>query len=274
MRIYKLIGLISVMGLCACSEINLPEATHEYVDFSTVISESRATDVKFDNNDKIGVFAMVDNGYNKPGSLEDNPYAANVPYIYNGSKFTAMNEGIELINNNDKFFYYAIYPYSSNLSNKFEFECRKDQSDYSNYTLSDLMVSYTDYSSNEKSIELKFIHILSKVVVNLEYSGIEIYNFTLKNFFYKSDLDLYDGTITTINNKIADIVMCTNGSKSFKAVVPAQTIKKGTTFATISTNVGNYTVTASNDIKLGMGNLNNIYIRINTSRSNNSLQCE
>lgn len=262
------------MGLCACSEVNQPENTPEYVDFSTVISESRATDVKFDNNDKIGVFAMVDNGYNKPGSIEDNPYAANVPYVYNGSKFTAMNEGIELKNNNDKFFYYAIYPYSSNLSNRFEFECRKDQSDYSNYTLSDLMVSYTDYSSNEKSIELKFVHILSKVVVNLEYSGIEVYDFTLKDVLYKSNLDLYNGTITTINNKIADIEMCSNGSKSFKAVVPAQTIKKGTTFATMSTNVGDFTVTASSDIKLSMGNLSNIYIRINTSRGDNSLQCE
>lgn len=271
MKGYKIIGLIQILIFCACTEVGQLETT-EYVSFSSCLLESRATDTSFDRNDKISVFAMIDDGYNILGNIDDYTYARNVPYYYNGSKFTAMSEGIELKNKNDKLFYYAIYPYNSNIEKEFTFECQKDQTDYSNYTLSDLMVASTDESSNAQLVDLKFYHILSKAVVNLEYSDIEVYSVTLTDVKYVVKFDLGENLLTTLSNK-GNVMMCTNGNKSYKAILPYQTIKEGTDFAIIETNIGTYSVTASNDITLNIGLIKDIYIRIDTSRGINSIVC-
>lgn len=272
MKLYKILGLMPVLGFCACSEVDQPEHSSEYISFSPAVTGSRATDTTFDRNDKISVFAEIDNGYNTSGSIGSNPYAHNVPYSYNGSKFTAMSEGIELKDKNNKLFYYAVYPYSSDMQREFTFWCKQDQSDYTDYTLSDLMVAYNDESTSSQSVSLKFIHILSKAVVNLEYSGIEVYRVTLTDVNYAANLNIEENTISTLTTK-GDVVMCSNGNKSFKAVIPHQTIKKGTAFAIIETNVGNYRVTASNDIELGLAKLKNIYVSLNDTRSGNSGTC-
>lgn len=271
MKGYKIISLIPIFAFCACSEIGMPETT-EYVSFNTSVSESRATDTGFDRNDKISVFAMIDNGYNIPGNVDNYAYAQNVPYYYNGSNFSAMSEGIELKDKNDKLFYYAFYPYNSNIKGKHTFECRKDQTDYSDYTLSDLMVAFTNESTSSQLVDLNFQHILSKTVVNLEYSDIEVYSVTLTDVKYSARLDMEEGVITTLTDR-DDVVMCTNGNKSYKAILPFQTIKKDAKFAIIETNIGTYSVTASNDIKLNMGMIKNIYVSIDTSRGANSVVC-
>lgn len=272
MKLYKILGLMSVLGFCACSEVDQPEHSPEYISFSPAVTGSRATDTTFDRNDKISVFAEIDNGYNTSGSIGSNPYAYNVPYSYNGSKFTAMSEGIGLKDKDDKLFYYAVYPYSSDMQRDFTFWCNQDQSDYTNYTLSDLMVAYNDEATSSQSVNLTFIHILSKAVINLEYSGIEVYKVTLTDVNYGARLNIEENSIATLS-ATGDVVMCSNGNKSFKAVIPFQTIKKGTAFAMIETNIGNYRVTASNDIELDLAKLKNIYVSIDDTRSNNSRTC-
>ena len=271
MKAYKIINLIPIFAFYACSEISMPE-TAQYVSFNTCVSESRATDTSFDKNDKISVFAMIDNGYNTPGNVDDYAYAQNVPYYYNGRNFSALSEGIELKDKNDKLFYYALYPYDSNIEGQYTFECRKDQSDYSDYTLSDLMIAFTNESSNSQLVDLNFHHLLSKTVVNLEYSDIEVYSVTLTDIKYSVKFDMENNVITTLSNR-DDVTMCTNGNKSYKAILPYQIIKKDTKFAMIETNIGTYSVTASNDIKLNLGMIKNIYVNIDSSRGANSVVC-
>ncbi|MDO3390407.1 fimbrillin family protein [Bacteroides sp. ET489] len=272
MKLFKIMGLMPVLCFCACSEVEQPEHSPEYITFSPAVTVSRATDTAFDRNDKISVFAEIDNGYNTSGSIGSNPYAHNVPYSYNGSKFIAMSEGIELEHADDKLFYYAVYPYSADMQREFTFLCKHDQSDYTDYTLSDLMVAYNDESTSSQSVSLKFIHILSKAVVNLEYSGIEVYRVTLTDVNYAANLNMEKNTIATLSAK-GDVVMCPNGNKSFKAIIPYQTIKEGTAFAMIETNIGNYRVTASNDIELDLAELKNIYVRIDNTKRGNSKSC-
>lgn len=272
MKISKILSLISVVGICSCSEIDQADRSPEYISFSPVVTGTRATDTSFDRNDKISVSAVIDNGYNTPGSIGSNPYAHNIPYSYNGSKFTAMSEGIELKDKNDKLFYYAVYPYSSNMGTEYIFECRQDQTNYTDYTLSDLMVAYNDESTSSQSVNLKFFHILSKAVVNLEYSGIEVNKVTLTDVNYIARLNIEENTIYTLSTK-GDVVMCSNGNKSFKAVVPHQTIKEGAAFAIIETTNGNYRVTASNDIELGHGELKNIYVSLEATKGGNYISC-
>lgn len=272
MKINKLIGLMALMGFCACAETEHPENKPEYISFSPTVTGSRATDTNFDENDRIGVFAMIDNGVNEPGGIGDNPYAKNVPYAFSGGKFTAMSQGIELNDNTGKMFYFAVYPYNSNLTDKYAFECRKDQSEYSGYTQSDLMVAYTDESTAEQQVELKFMHILSKAIINLKYTGLEVYSVTLNNVNYSVELDLKEGIFSSMDDK-ADVKMNFNGNKSYKAVITPQVFMKDEKFATIETSVGTYSVRAANDIVLKAGMLKDIYVELNATKGLNEMVC-
>lgn len=270
MKINKLIGLMALMGFCACAETEQPENKSEYISFSPTVTGSRATDTSFDENDRIGVFAMIDNGINEPGGIGDNPYAKNVPYTYSGGKFTAMSQGIELNDNAGKMFYFAVYPYNSNMTDLYRFECKKNQSEYSGYTQSDLMVAFTDEPTAEQQVKLEFIHILSKAIINLKFTGLEVYSVTLKDVNYSVELDLKDGSFSSLAVK-ADVKMNYNGNKSYKAVITPQVFMKDQKFATIETSVGTYSVKAANDIVLKAGMLKNIYVELNATKGQNAL---
>ena len=60
--------------------------------------------------------------------------------------------------------------------------------------------------------------------------------------------------------------MCSNGTNSFKAIVPPQTITDGMMFGYMECNEGNYNITASGNIELQAGKQTEIIVYANESR--------
>ena len=242
------------LGACTNEIEVVDNETFKYVSFSVAdFSGSRATDTKFDSNDQIGVFAQIDDGSVGPGTIGSQNYATNVPYEYvENSSFVPMSKGIELPENGSKLYYYAIYPYFSKASATFTFAVWNDQTTYNRYTSSDLMIAYTTVSSAAEEVSLTFTHCLSKAVVSFNGFSGQVYNFSLKNVYLQTDVDLNDKTLAS-SGKIGDIKLYNNGTNSFKAIVPPQTILEGTKFGEMETTEGNYTVVASGDIYLKPG---------------------
>lgn len=257
---------LSCCLLIACTtDANMPESPKNYVSFFPSEAPARASDTKFENGDQIGVYAMKDNGNVTAGQIGYTNYANNMPYQYiENSKFTPMGNGIELPSDGSKLYYYAIYPYSTLSSSNFTFEVWTDQTAYNHYTTSDLMIAYTTSSSDKENINLSFSHCLSKVIISPKNFN-AVYSFTLKDMYYKADVNLNYKTFTNTGNK-ATIKMCSNGTNSFKAIVPPQTITDGMMFGYMECNEGNYNITASGNIELQAGKQTEIIVYANESR--------
>lgn len=75
---------------------------------------------------------------------------------------------------------------------------------------------------------------------------------TLKNVYTSIAVDLNTLTFTPTGAK-GTVVCSSNGTKSFKAILPPQTVTKGTEIATITIGAENYQVVMSADAEIGSG---------------------
>ena len=267
MRKFNLfLGIIACCGIialnsCTKAEIDENDPDNEnpdieqkdnFVSFSAEINApSRATDTKFDIQDNIGVFAVKSNGNDNKGIiLSSGNYADNVKYTYNGSRFTSSN-GIEIDEDGTKYYYHAVYPYTTDASDNFMFSIKQDQTG-KNYTLSDLCTAHTSATSS-KLVDLKFRHRLSKLIVNLEGGNWPSGDYTLKlnSVYTNASVDL-NAMNFTYGNKKGEVIMAANGNMSYKAVLPPQILAKDN-FATLSIGSKNYPVTLSNSLNMKSG---------------------
>lgn len=219
------------------------ENKDKVVSFSpTLKAPTRATDTSFDTNDLIGVFAVEYSASDPDADIKDYNYADNVKYSYNGSRFTAVNtnDGIK-IPSDGKLYYTAVYPYVSNAKKVFTFGVNTDQRTYDAYTQSDLCTASTDAHS-EEIVDLPFSHRLSKIVINLEgesWTGSDI-QVKLKNVYTFASVNLNNFTFIGTDSK-DDIICASNGTRSFKAIIPPQTIPQGEKFFVVTKNGVDYT---------------------------------
>ncbi len=179
-------------------------------------------------------------------------YAHNVKYIYDGSVFKA-EEPIYLPEDNSALFYRAVYPYNSKYTKTFSFEVFGDQSLNNNYTLSDLMTANTN-ASTEEIPALVFDHRLSNIIVNIEYeerpAGVE--KLYLNNVKRWVTVDLNNNTFES-NGTGYEIVAAPNGTSSFRAIVPPQTIAAGTTILTLYVGSHSFSFYIENDLEWRSG---------------------
>jgi len=245
----SLTATMVAVGLAACSsggkdEPEMPEPTpepetpegYEQVDFvSTIDPQSRATDTGFDPGDQISVWAVKSNGSTPAALLASGNYATNLKYTYNSNNiFVANSESIKkdaATNLN----YYAVYPYSSSNRPSFTFSIKTDQSSYENYTASDLCVAFTDPTA-ATTVRLPFVHALVKIVIDIDSSisdvtGVELTAFT------QTLVDLNKREVESFGNT-SMIKMCTNGQRSYRAIIPIMTIPKGELAAIVHTRSG------------------------------------
>lgn len=227
-------------------------------------THTRATETSFDEGDQISVFAVQSNGNDSFGEImEYGNYADNVPYVYENGKFIPVNEGIEIPTNSAGLYYHAIYPYDKSLSNKFNFSVSDYQDSDEGYTNSDLLTANTSATLDEV-VKLRFSHRLSKLVLKLEGTGwkssdIEI---SLTNVSRAAAIDLNALSFKSAG-KNGNIAMHTNGTKSFKAILPPQEISKGSDFLYVRIDDKEYTVTASNDYEFVSGKQSTITLTFN-----------
>lgn len=259
MKSVRYLFLIVLSTFLSCSN-ELEESIQQdnYVSFtpSFVDQGSRATDTYFEEGDQIGIFAVLDKGEGKLPGLSGSVYASNVPYKYTANfRFEPMSSGIALPDNKKGLFYYAIYPYSSNLGDNFLFNVRKDQTG-NNLTLSDLTVAVTAPSTS-KQVKLPFSHVLSKIYMSIgpKYNRSDLIGVELLNIGYKASIDMTTFNILTHNqdDERASIKMHKLANDCFEAIVPPQIIKEDSQLCKLIYQNESVVLTAGFNIKIESG---------------------
>ena len=226
--------LSSIICMISCNSSDeeasrVPAAGEIY--FTSAIT--RATAANFEDNDAISVFAFK----NGTGFTAD-MYASNRKYIYANNQFVASDANNAIISPNDNtpLAYQAIYPYKLEAGSVFEFSVVADQSSGSNYTQSDLMTAST-IATTEQIPNLRFGHRLSNIVVNLSFDivpGGDV-KVDFQNVMTVASADLTTGTFKGVGGMMA-VRAASNGTSSFKAILPPQVIEGGADL--ISLHVG------------------------------------
>lgn len=215
---------------------------------------TKATESGFETNDNIGVFAVeysANNIYGELSSSTSGNYANNVEYIYSNGKFSSTTP-IIYDNEDQKLFFHAIYPYSTNLSSDFNFAVNLDQSTTSGYSTSDLMVASTD-AVNSTTPTLSFNHKFSNVIINITESDVPLSNVSVSfQALYNASCNINKNEYTGINSS-SSITAASNGTNSYKVILPPQTIAAGSEFAVITISGVNYVWTLSETLSFKSG---------------------
>lgn len=227
---------LSLVLSCSSSEDeNIATVNKNAVSFTSSIT--RASSSAFDEGDAISVFAFK----NASGFVSES-YAANKKYVCGSSRrFVASDAQSAIVYPPDgsALSFHAVYPYTEFSGSSFIFEVENNQSLDGNYTQSDLMTAAT-VATTDLEPPLKFSHRLSNVVFNVSFderpSG-EV-RVVCKNVTTSASVDMITGTFqgTGEQNRIVDTA--TNGTNSYKVIIPPQTISAGTEVAMITTATG------------------------------------
>lgn len=230
--LYYVVATLLLLTSCAeLLDVNNPidlGQKRENVSFRPRINPStRATDLEFEQGDKISVFAS------EGTVIQDSNYAENVEYVYDNGLFTT--QGTLIYPDEQRLAFYAVYPYDVYTAPSFNFYVNTDQSTHEKYTESDLMTASNVGYDNEV-VDLDFYHRLSKVVINLNSENMPAgqQSVTFKNVYYGAQANLSSNSYNTISTERADIVASPNGTNSFKAILPPQTIVTGDVFVEIT----------------------------------------
>ena len=224
------------------------------VSFKAFIKQvTRATETTFENGDAISVFAVAPTSTGITLAPSGN-YADNVNYTYNGRSFDAGANSIA-VNEIDvpELAYFAIYPYQSDASNKFQFNVRNDQSKYADYTASDLCTAYVE-PTTASEVLLEFGHRMSCVAVkfygdNLVSKKIGV---TLDNIYTSCNVDMNADTYTATGTK-GSVVLGEHSSDTYQAIIVPQAVSSEQTFITLTIDgkVIPLNLTATMDFKSG-----------------------
>lgn len=235
----KPFAAILFLVLCSCSSSdNEPKqeepnnVTGKGIEFvASLQSPARATETSFENGDAISVFAVESTNGN-PGYLASSGnYATNVRYTFNGSRFTSSTP-IEKPSD-DQMTYFAVYPYSSAAKNIFTFNVNSNQRTKTNYTQSDLCTAVSA-SVSTGTVDLPFRHRLSMLHITLDASvGASAASIELQNVMTKASVNLNTGSVTT-SGATSSIAMMPLGNNEYQAILPPQTITKGTLLANLT----------------------------------------
>ncbi len=242
----RLFYSLSLLTLAIATSCTSNEGTSDIpndngVKFNARISgATRATDLQFENGDAIGVYASY------AGSTTIGDYARNVMYNFSDNIFTTRST-LKYPNSGEDLQFHAIYPYNANNDTipEFYFAVNTDQREHSSYTQSDLMTA-SAVGEKSETVNLTFNHRLSKVIINITSENLPAGEPTLtfKNVKYVADVNLNSNTYYAYNNEIGNVIASSNGTNSFKAILPPQTIARESLFAeiTIGDNVFEWVV--------------------------------
>lgn len=199
------------------------------VRFRTHILQTKATEMSFEEGDAVSIFASDEYG----GVLESLNYADNSEYVYKSGEFCpdSSEDGISYPDEYTSLHFYAVWPYSSSYSgNELNFSVSQDQTSQDEYAASNLMLARTDAIHSE-TVDLNFDHLMCKVVINIHSdnfpTGDRICAFN--NVYTDVIVNMNDASVTTTGSQ-GFVYGSLNGTNSFKAILPPQTIPAGTQF--------------------------------------------
>ena len=242
--------LLALFSAISCNnEHDIPGTENcNSVRFNAKVGKStRATDIQFETGDEISIYASYTE------SEEVGTYAQNVRYRFEDNIFIT-NDNLSYPKSGDDLQFNAVYPYREYTVPEFQFAVKKDQRTHSSYTESDLMTASAIGNKNG-TVDLTFNHRLSKVVINISSGNMPAgeQELTVKNVRYIADVNLISNTCYADNDSLCNIIASSNGTNSFKVLLPPQAISQGTVFAEI--RIGNkvYEWTADKNVTLNPG---------------------
>lgn len=162
-----LVAFLMALVLFSCSNTDEPAAPSGEktpMTFDCLIGVSRATDTKFEVNDKIGIFVVKKGDLIQPAGNVVN----NEPFTFDGSKWTSSRK---VYWDEGSFDVYAYYPHSAKVTDteNFSFQVSEDQSTHAGYTASDFIwAAKKGVSASANPVTLNFSHSLSKAVIKIE----------------------------------------------------------------------------------------------------------
>lgn len=208
---------------------------------------SRVSDIAFASNDAISVWAMESRNYQPVELTPSRSFANNRKYVYQGGKFKGdIHKPDDLTLN-----YYAVYPYSAQYSDRFNFSIKTDQRSTENYMASDLCGGHTG-AVTSSLVDLDMVHVLCQFNITVDSSlgtatSIELLAKPSVTF------DLNDWTVSSYGSGVY-VMMNQLGTNSFRAIVPIAQIPEDTQIAIIHTSKGDFTWYIEEDTELRSGN--------------------
>ena len=217
----------------------------------TAIAEGSLT-TEFVKGDEIGIFAYD----------EKTAVASNVKYTYDGSAWTSDNaiaaeDGVPLS-------YYAYYPYSEVIDpSEINVTVNADQSN--GFSKDDVLTAQnTTAETGATSVSLTFAHAMAMVQVSLMQKATDDANATvaLQSILPETKVNAKDGSVTDAAGQAVSVAMQkAEGSLTYRAVVPEQTIKAGSKLLTVVAGGKTFNVTFSADVKYEKGKLLQITVK-------------
>ena len=211
----------------------------------TAIAEGSLT-TEFVKGDEIGIFAYD----------EKTAVASNVKYTYDGSAWTSDNaiaaeDGVPLS-------YYAYYPYSE-VTGPSEINVTVNADQSNGFSKDDVLTAQnTTAETGATSVSLTFAHAMAMVQVSLMQKATDDANATvaLQSILPETKVNAKDGSVTDAAGQAVSVAMQkAEGSLTYRAVVPEQTIKAGSKLLTVVAGGKTFNVTFSEDVKYEKGKL-------------------
>ncbi|MFI3315896.1 MAG: fimbrillin family protein, partial [Rikenellaceae bacterium] len=211
------------MASCQVNDEQLgQDANYTQDDFAPITFSSnittRATEANFEVGDMISVAA-----YYSDNSI----YRQNVEYTYTNDALFESSSPIKYEDNIQYLSFTAVYPYTEvSEDGDLSFEVKSDQSEDTNYTLSDLMNSSAS-PTQSTTPSLTFDHLLANIVVNI-YSEDVLLDGAVATLKAKRGVNcnILSGT-TEATGDVETIKMASNGTNSYKAIIAPQTFNDG-----------------------------------------------
>lgn len=203
--------------LCSCSDQETfiePREDAVEASFQTMISEltTRATDTRWEEDDRIGIFAFPHGEPLSEATIHDGK--ANVPYSNSvagsSADFTPVSEPILFPGDGSFLDFVAYYPYTENVTD--EYMLPIDVSVQSPLSAIDVLyAATTNHNKAFPAVRLVFKHQLSQIALTLTAEeGISLENaeLTLKGATTSGTLDLANGTLA-LGELLGDITPVT-----------------------------------------------------------------
>ena len=211
MKRYLSISL-AVLAIAACQKPVQPEATPGKIQIEPVIT--KATEVNFENGDKIGLTISKVNDTQK--------YADNALLTYDGSVFSSdLMWYADAYSEADV---YAYYPYSESGTPTSYFAI-EDQTE--GIAKADLMAaSKTGVLPTPNAITMVFKHLMTKIVINIDnQSGASVETVQLSGAPASADIDIAAQTVTAAAETAAVEAYESTAGKIWKAIIIPGTSK-------------------------------------------------
>lgn len=219
----------------------------------TTIAEG-SLKTEFVEGDEIGIFAYDG----------ETAVASNVKYTYGGSAWTSDNaiaaqDGVQLS-------YYAYYPYSESVTDPSAINVTVNSDQATNGFSKDdvLTAKNTEAEAGAPSVSLTFAHAMAMVQVSLMQAATDDANATvaLQSILPETKVNAKDGSVAAAAGQAVSVAMQkAEGSLTYRAVVPEQTIKANSKLLTVVAGGKTFNVTFSEDVKYEKGKLLQITVK-------------